>query len=75
MKGKWPTRHLSLSCLRATKETTKEATILKSCVNGSNFEFTQSLVSLLIDNVIVGLMIVYYCLFIDNQDKPSIDAN
>lgn len=40
MKGKWPTRHLSLSCLRATKETTKEATILKSCVNGSNFEFT-----------------------------------
>jgi hypothetical protein len=40
MKGKWPTRHLSLSCLSATKETTKETTILKSCVNGSNFEFT-----------------------------------
>jgi hypothetical protein len=38
--SKWLTRHLSLSCWRATKETTKEATILKSCVNGSNFEFT-----------------------------------
>jgi hypothetical protein len=40
MKGKWPTRHLSLSCLNPTKETTKETTILKSCVNGNNFEFT-----------------------------------
>jgi hypothetical protein len=35
----------------------------------------QSLVNLLIDNAIVGLTIVYSCLFIDNQDKPSIDAN
>jgi hypothetical protein len=40
MKGKLPTRDLSLSCSRATKETTKETTILKSCVDGSNFEFT-----------------------------------
>ncbi len=37
MKSKGPTRHLSLSCLSATKKTTKETTILKSCVNGSNF--------------------------------------
>jgi len=39
-KGKGPTKHLSLLCSRATKETTKEATMLKPCMDGSNFEFT-----------------------------------